>query len=194
LNDDTGGRILARLYDFGTMRLCTAWAVRAALRFGLARRSGHFAPTSRNVWGAYQSAETQDLPFQVTYGYSKAKWPDLKQCVLSTLCVARAVPIWGKPEEGHASDKSLTTTLLSELAQLLAPYGVQPGAYSSIADAALGTADRLAALRATLFITRLPATYSAWARVIAEAGAHNHWEVGGVLAQTPPPKHRPGTF
>ena len=142
----------------------------------------------------YQFAETQDLPLQVTYGYSKEKRPDLKQCVLSTLCVDRAVPMWGQPEDGNASDKTLNTTLLSEIAQLLAQYGVQPGASISIADAALVTEDNLAALRDTLFITRLPATYSACARIIAEAVAHNHWEVVGVLAQTPPTKHRPGTF
>src|SRR5262245_32280821 len=135
--DDTVGRVLDRLYDFGTMRLCTACAVRAATRFGIERRSVHFDTTSRSVWGDYQFAETQDLPFQVTYGYSKDKRPDLKQFVLSTLCVERAVPIWGKHEDGNASDKSLNTTLLSELARLLADYGVQPGAYIYIADAAL---------------------------------------------------------
>ena len=62
-----------------------------------------------------------------------------------------------------------------------------------MADAALVTADNLAALRDTCFITRLPATYSACGRVIAEAVAHNGWEEVGVLAQTPPTKHRPGT-
>ena len=56
------------------------------------------------------------------------------------------------------------------------------------------TEDHLAALRDTLFITRLPATDSAWGRVIAEAVAHNAWEEGGGLAQTPPTKQRPGTF
>jgi transposase len=113
--------------------------------------------------------------------------------VLSTLCVDRAVPIWGKPEDGNASDKTLNTTLLSEIAQLLAQYGVQPGAYIYIADAALVTEDNLAALRDTLFITRLPATYSECGRVIAEAVVHNDWEGVGVLAQTPPTQHRPGT-
>ena len=156
--DDTVGRVLDRLYDFGTMRLFTDCAVRAVTRFDLERRSVHFDTTSRSVWGAYQFAETQDLPFQVTYGYSKDKRPDLKQCVLSTLCVEGAVPIWGKPEDGNASEKTLNATLLSEITQRLACYGVQPGAYISIADAALVTADNLAALRDTLFITRLPAT------------------------------------
>src|SRR5215211_834677 len=194
LNDDTAGRVLDRLYDFGTMRLFTACAVRAATRFGLERRYVHFDTTSRSVWGDYQYAETQDLPFQVTYGYSKDKRPDLKQFVLSTLCVDRAVPIWGKPADGNASDKTLNTTLLSEIAQLLAHHGVPPGAYIYIADAALVTEDNLAALRHTLFITRLPATYSECGRVIAEAVAHNNWEEVGALAQTPPTKRRPGTF
>jgi transposase len=191
--DDTVGRVLDRLYDFGTMRLFTDCAVRAVTRFDLERRYVHFDTTSHSVWGDYQFAETQDLPFQVTYGYSKDKRPDLKQFVLSTLCVDRAVPIWGKPEDGNASDKTLNTALLSEITQRLACYGVQPGAYIYIADAALVTADNLAALRDTLFITRLPATYSECGRVIAEAVAHNRWEEVGVLAQTPPTKHRPGT-
>jgi transposase len=193
LNDDTAGRVLDRLYDFGTMRLFTACAVRAATRFGLERRYVHFDTTSRSVWGDYQFAETQDLPFQVTYGYSKDKRPDLKQFVLSTLCVDRAVPIWGKPEDGNASDKTLNTTLLSEIAQLLADYGVQPGAYIYIADAALVTEDNLTALRDTGFITRLPATYSECGRVIEEVVARNQWEEVGVLAQTQPTRHRPGT-
>ena len=64
--DDTVGRVLDRLYDCGTMRLFTACAVRAAMRFGLERRSVHFDTTSRSVWGEYQFAETQELPFQVT--------------------------------------------------------------------------------------------------------------------------------
>jgi transposase len=192
--DDTVGRVLDRLYDFGTMRLFTDCAVRAAMRFDLERRYVHFDTTSRSVWGDYQCAETQDLPFQVTYGYSKDTRPDLKQFVLATLCVDRAVPIWGKSEDGNASEKTLNTTLLSEIAHLLAQYGVQPGAYISIADAALVTEANLAALADTLFITRLPATYSECERVIAEAVARNQWEEVGVLAQTPPTKHRPGTF
>ena len=193
-NDDTVGRVLDRLYDMGTMKLFTACAVRAVTRFGLERRYVHFDTTSRSVWGEYQFAEEQDVPFRVTYGYSKDKRPDLKQFVLSMLCVDRAVPIWGKPEDGNASDKTLNTTLLSEIAQLLARHGVQPGAYIYIADAALVTEDNLAALGDSLFITRLPATYGECERVIAEAVAHNRWEEVGVLAQTPPTKPRPKTF
>jgi hypothetical protein len=68
LNDDTAGRVLDRLYDCGTMRLCTAGAGRAATRLGLERREVHFDTTSRRVWGDEHFAETPDLPVQVPYG------------------------------------------------------------------------------------------------------------------------------
>jgi hypothetical protein len=68
LHDDAVGRVRDRLYDFGTMPLCTACAVRAAARFDLERRYVHFATTARRVWGDYPWAEEQDLPLQVTYG------------------------------------------------------------------------------------------------------------------------------
>jgi transposase len=192
--DDTVGRVLDRLDDMGTMKLFTACAVRAVTRFGLERRYVHVETTSQSVWGEYPCAEEQAIPFRVTYGYSKDKRPDLKPFVLSTLWVDRAVPMWGKPEDGKASDKPLKTTLWSAIAQSLARHGVAPGASSYIADAALVTEANLAALGDTLFITRLPATYSACGRVMAEAVAHNPWEEVGVLAQTRPTKHRPGTF
>ena len=51
LNDDGVGRVLERLYAFGTMRLCTACAGRAATRFGWERRYGLLDTTSRTVWG-----------------------------------------------------------------------------------------------------------------------------------------------
>jgi hypothetical protein len=63
---DTVGRVLDRLYDFGTMRLFTDGAVRAVTRFDWARRSVHFATTSRSVWGDSPFAETPALPCQVT--------------------------------------------------------------------------------------------------------------------------------
>lgn len=131
------------------------------------------------------------MPFRVTYGYSKEKRPDLKPLVLSMLCVDRAVPIWGKPEDGNASDKTLNATLWSEIAQILARHGVAPGAYISMADAALVTEDNLQALGNTFFITRLPAPYSACGRVIEEAVTHAQWDQVGLVAQTKATRHRP---
>ena len=160
------------------------------------KRYVHFDTTSMTVYGDYappEETEEQQVPFTITYGYSKDKRPDLKQFVFATLCVDRAVPIWGKPEDGNASDKTVNNTLLSSIATFLGQHGVAPGAYIYIADAALVTEDNLAALGDTLFITRLPATYNECGRLIAEAVAHNTWEEVGVLAHTKPTQHRPAT-
>jgi transposase len=62
-----------------------------------------------------------------------------------------------------------------------------------VADAALVTEDNRAALGATLFSRRLPATYNACGRLMTQAVAHNTWEDVGVLAHTTPTQHRPVT-
>src|SRR5262250_747596 len=194
--DDTVGRILERLYATGTMKVYTACAVRADRVFGFDKRYVHFDTTSITVYGEYRPPEEageSEVPFQITYGYSKDKRPDLKQFVLSTLCVDRAVPLWGQPEDGNASDKTVNNTVLSNIATFLAQHGVAPGAYIYVADAALVTEDNLAALGDTLFITRLPATYNECGRLTTEAVAHNTWDEIGVLAHTKPTRHRPVT-
>ncbi len=198
-DDDTVGRVLDRLYDTGTMKVFTACAVRADQVLHFDKRYVHFDTTSVSVYGDYlpsenpQDQQGQAVPFTITHGYSKDKRPDLKQFVFSTLCVDRAVPLWGKPHDGNASDKTVNNTLLSNIAAFLAKHGVAPGAYIYVADAALVTEDNLTALGDTLFITRLPATYNECGRLITEAVAHNTWEEVGVLAHTKPTKHRPAT-
>ena len=123
------GRVLDRLYDTGTMKVFTACAVRADQVFRFDKRYVHFDTTSMTVYGDYVFPEAQEGPFTITHGYSKDKRPDLKQFVFATLCVDRAVPIWGKPEDGNASDKTVNNTLLSTIATFLAKHGVAPGAY-----------------------------------------------------------------
>jgi transposase len=178
------------------MKVLTACAVRADQVFGFDKRYVHFDTTSMTVYGDYglpeETAEPQ-VPLTITYGYSKDKRPDLKPCVFATLCVDRAVPIWGKPEDGNASDKTVNHTLRSDIATFLATHEVAPGAYIDVADAALVTEDHLATLGDTLFITRLPATYNACGRLITAAVVHNTWQEVGVLAYTKPTKHRPVT-
>jgi hypothetical protein len=54
-------------------------------------------------------------------------------------CVDRTAPTGGTPEDGRALDEPLHTTLLSEIAAILARHGVAPGAHLYVAEAALGS-------------------------------------------------------
>jgi hypothetical protein len=105
------GRVLDRLDAMRPMQSVTAWAVRAAARFGVDCREGPCDTTSRRLWGDEPCAAEQDVPCRVTDGSSQAKRPDLQPCVLSRRGVDRTVPMWGKPAEGHASDKTRNPTL-----------------------------------------------------------------------------------
>ena len=67
--EDTVGRGLDRLYDPGTMKGFTAWAVRADPVFGFDKRSVHFATTAVTVDGADgppEEAEAQKRPCRIT--------------------------------------------------------------------------------------------------------------------------------
>ena len=70
-NDDTAGRVLDRLYDTGTMKVFTAWAVRADQACHFDKRYIHFDTTSMTVYGEYvlpEETEEQKVPCTRTYG------------------------------------------------------------------------------------------------------------------------------
>ena len=144
-NDETVGRRLDRLAALGTMQRFTAGAVRADTLCGLDTRHGPLETTSLRVDGEAARPEAREVPCTSTQGSRTETRPDLKPCVLATVCVDRAVPLWGAPHAGNASDQTVHHTRWSTLAPCLAPPGVAPGAYTDVADAALGTAEHLAA-------------------------------------------------
>jgi Domain of unknown function (DUF4277) len=193
--DDTVGRVLDRLEDIGTLKVFTACAVRAARVWGVDKRSIHFDTTSIMVDGEYllsEKAQEAEEPCRITDGDRTDKRPDPQQFVFSTRWVDRAVPLWGTPHDGNASDTTVQNARLSDIATCLAQPGVAPGADIDVADAALVTAEHLTALGDTLFLTRVPATSNECGRLSAAAVAHNTWTALGVIAHTQPPPHCPG--
>jgi transposase len=192
-SDDNVGRMLDRLYEVGTQRIFSALSVAALDRFPVSTHHAHFDTTSVNLYGDYLAAQGAEAPFKIAHGYSKDKRPDLKQFVLSLLCVDGNVPIVGKLEDGNASDKTINHRLLSEVSGHMHKHGVGEDAFIYIADSAMVTEANLAqAGERTRFITRLPATYNEHERVILRAIEADDWKELGRIAQTPPTKNRPG--
>jgi transposase len=150
--------------------------------FAVDPRRLHFDTTSVSVFGDYHLV---DPPFEITYGYSKDKRPDLKQFLVSMLCVDRNIPILGTTTDGNASDKTLNNELLTNISTYMARHGLEPGAYVYVADSAFVTEDNLkkADGRQTWFLTRLPATYNECGRIIREAVAADDWIDIGPLAE-----------
>jgi transposase len=189
-SDDNAGRVMDHLFDAGTQRIFSALSVSAMERFALTAKHVHFDTTSVNVFGDYNTADGEQAPFKITHGYSKDKRPDLKQFVLSLLCVDGDIPIVGKQEDGNASDKKINHRVLGEVARHMKEHGVAEEAFIYVADSAMVTEENLA--QSGAFITRLPATYNECERVILDAIDADRWIEVGRIARSTPTKNRPG--
>ena len=188
--DHNLGRVLDKIFDTGTQTIFSQLSQNAVKRFDIDSRKVHFDTTSISVYGDYELSQD---PFKITYGHSKDHRPDLKQFLISLLCVDRNIPIVGAPKDGNASDKTLNNELLSNISKHMASHGLKPGAFVYVADSAFVTKDNLekASSEHTMFLSRLPATYKECSRAVQKAVNANHWIALGSLAETAPPKKRP---
>ena len=139
-NDVNVGRFIDQVFGVGAVKIFKAISVRAVSEFGLNCRHVHFDTTSRSVYGEYEPYGSD--PFEITYGHSKDHRPDLKQFLISMLCVDRNVPVFGKIEDGNASDKRLNNDVLSEISKYMAVHGLGSGAFIYVADSAAGDKEK----------------------------------------------------
>ncbi|BBO80792.1 IS4 family transposase [Desulfosarcina ovata subsp. sediminis] len=184
------GRVLDKIFDTGTQKVFSQIAQNAISIFDVDPRRLHFDTTSISVFGDY---DFTDPPLKITYGHSKDKRPDLKQFMISMLCVDRNIPILGTTEDGNASDKTLNNELLGGVSKHMARHGLKAGAFVYVADSAFVTPDNLeiAKDKNVKFLTRLPATYKECGRAISDAVCADNWIELGKLNETPATKKRP---
>jgi hypothetical protein len=182
------GRVLDKIFETGTQKVFSQIAQNAIGVFDVDVRRLHYDTTSISVFGDY---DFTDPPLKITYGHSKDKRPDLKQFLISMLCVDRNIPILGTCEDGNASDKTLNNELLGGVSKHMARHGLKPGAFVYVADSAFVTPDNLKKSRDknVKILTRLPATYKECSRAISEAVTADNWIDFGQLNQTPATKN-----
>jgi transposase len=170
LNDDTLGRALDTLYDFGVTALYSLIAATAAKRLGLAPTFAHLDSTSFHVDGRYNSNEApSDQVIHMTKGYSRDHRPDLNQVMLALIVEHQAgIPVLMKPLSGNGSDtKEFGQVVRAHIAQLHTTYGIT----YLVADSALYSAPNLQTLAETQiqWMTRVPATLSDAQAALAQA-------------------------
>ena len=193
--DHNVGRVLDKAYQVGSLKIFTEIARQGVKIFGINTDHVSFDTTSVSVFGDYaRSSDGGDGRLKLMNGHSKDHRPDLKQFIISMLCVNRNVPIFGKTENGNASDKQINNEVLSSISKHMARHGVEDGAFIYVADSAMVTEKNLKEIGDDIqFISRLPASYNECGRVIREAVEKKEWTDVGVLAITKPTKNRPAT-
>jgi len=199
LNDDAVGRALDRIFEVGTSKVLSAVAMRAVKLFDLDTTHVHHDTTSRSVYGDYDlyGEESLDQPFVITFGFSKAHRPDLKQLVHSLLCVDAGIPIYSTCENGNESDKVVNRNLIPTMVERMAELGQDNFLY--VADSALITPDNLALMddwkSGFRFVSRLPASYKECGKAIAKAVRQDSWHDLGTLSEEPStPKRKPAHY
>ncbi len=159
LNDDTLGRALDTLYDYGVTELYSLIAATAAQRLGLAPRMVHLDSTSFHVDGRYnRDDEPDESVIHITHGYSRDHRPDLNQVMLELIVDHQAgIPILMKPLGGNSNDThEFGEVIQSHIDQLQLTYGTT----YLVADCALYSDANLQKLDQTQlkWITRVPST------------------------------------
>ncbi len=136
LHDDTLGRALDLLYDYGVTELDSLIAATAAQRLGLAPTFAHLDSTSFHVDGRYNSAEEPEARvIHITRASSRDHRPDLNQVMLELIVEHQAgIPLLMKPLSGNSNDGQAFGQIVSEhIQQLQTTYGTT----SLVADSAL---------------------------------------------------------
>ncbi len=136
LHDDTLGRTLELLYDYGVTELSSLIAATAAPRLGLTPTFAHLDRTSFHVDGRYNSAEEPEAEvMHITRGYRRDHRPDLNQVMLDLIVEHQAgIPLLMRPLSGHSSDGQAFGQIVTEHIQQL---HTTSGTTSLVADSAL---------------------------------------------------------
>ena len=186
-NDDALGNALDRIHKKGTLKLFTEVSLKAASVFNLDTSKCNFDTTSVNVWGNYGDSKPAGKTPHITYGYSKDKRGDLKQFMVSMLCVEGNIPISGKMQDGNSSDEKLNNEELQRIGKLLSPLKDNIGDLIYVADCKLINAGNMDQLEDLFFISRFPGNFKEHNIAVARAIDADDWEELGILAETPSP-------
>jgi transposase len=170
LPDDTLGRAVDLLYDYGVTELYSLIAATAAQRLGLAPTFAHLDSTSVHVDGRYNSAEEPEAEvIHITRGYRRDHRPDLNQVMLDLIVEHQAgLPLLMNALSGHSSDVQDFGHVVTEH---IKPLQTTYGTTYRVADSALYSAENLQKLRETAikWITRVPATVTEAQEVLVQA-------------------------
>jgi transposase len=177
LNDIHYGRMLDRLFDANPKHVFQTITASAIMTHKIKLDRVHADTTSQSVYGEY---EDESDAINITFGFSKAKRPDLKQFIYG-LMVAEGVPVIGNLRDGNTSDKEWNYDTIKEMSAVLAPHIAKGLLY--VADSAVVTSKNLALLKENKikFVTRLPSTYKLVAKLKQDALASTDWiEIGKI--------------
>jgi transposase len=177
LNDDRIGRVLDKLFRYGSTEFFLKAALQAVKRFGVETHQLHLDSSSFALEGEYPEAaaapdEAQSetavpegdemQPIRICRGYSRDQRPDLKQYLVNLVCSRDGgVPLWLRVADGNQNDTQHFASIMREFAaqwQLDSLF---------VIDAAFYSEANLKAVSTLKWLSRVPQTLSVAKALIA---------------------------
>ncbi len=157
LNDDSLGRCLDKIAEYGPTRWYSEIALDVVQKAGLLSRAAHIDSTTLSLYGDYRQSDIEVSP-KPLLGYSKDHRPDLKQVTLQCVSLGKsALPIWMEALDGNSSDKKSFPETVKRVTEFYKEIEMAPK-MCFIGDSAL-YGDKLNDLNID-WLTRVPETYS----------------------------------
>lgn len=128
LNDDRIGRVLDKLFRYGTTTFFLKASLQGAERYEVDTEQCHLDSSSFSVEGDYafddaerevgEGEEAKVQAIKICRGYSRDQRPDLKQYMVNLICSRDGgVPLWLKVADGNQSDAQSFAGVMQEFAQ-----------------------------------------------------------------------------
>ncbi len=184
------GHVLDKLFESGTPKIFSEIAQKAVQVFEIDSSHLHSGIMSVSLYG---DADWMDPPPQSEQGGREKKKIAPHQFLVSILCFEDNIPIFCKPEDGEASDKTIHSRLLPEISRLMTRHELGEGHSVYVADSALITGPNLEKMAGLRFLGRMPASFPERGRVVREAVEADQWIEIGALSQSEASAKRPAT-
>lgn len=166
LNDDSLGRALDAIYDYGATKLFSELAFEIAVEHKLLGKTARLDTTSISLYGDYDNCESEK-DINITHGYAKNKRFDLKQVILSLTNSGKSGhPLWMESLDGNSSDKENFHKTIDKI-NIFKQHLINAPEFIYVADSALYTKDKLLAAPNLRWITRVPESIKE-ARILVE--------------------------
>jgi transposase len=156
INDDSLGRCLDELYNFGVSDLYQNIAEKVIAHLGLECSALNLDSTSMHVDGDYKTDGNETKAINITRGYSRDHRPELNQVILNLITENQAgIPVYMQACSGNTNDsEGFKRIVKSHVNSLKEAYNNR----YLIGDAALYSLEIVQSLNEQnqLFITRVP--------------------------------------
>ena len=172
LNDDTLGKALDEISDYGATELFANIALEIACEHKLMGNSAHLDSTSMSMEGEYNNQESGTI--NITHGFAKQR-PDLKQFIVQMIVTGPAdLPIWHETLDGNTSDKTSFSETIQTVEQFKSEL-LGDHKLIWIADSALYSVESILQLKTVSWISRVPENIKEAKTVISKHYEDSEW-------------------